>query len=162
MQTMTVECIKTSEKTIDVVRAIMVSCDGGILIGKRANKESLEVDSWCLVGGIAELSNDIQGLTEELKREITEETGVPYKDLTDEDVPILTHHVPRKYQGITFINHYFIVEFDDLMIEEIRQHFNRDEFSEIRVIWSLDHIKDLQFAFGNDIAILDFMENVGN
>lgn len=139
-----------------VVRAILITCDGLVGVGRRAPGES-EAGKWCLVGGMAKG----RLLSKELLREVEEETGTQIENLTDETEPALTFYIDRIKDGVVWRNNYFILEIDDLQVPSILANFNRREFSEVAFV-SGEDLKGLRFAFGNRKVIRDFFRYVGN
>ncbi len=147
----------SKEGVRQVVRVILITCDGYMVIGKRALGER-EGGKWCLVGGMAEGDE----LSRECLREIEEEIGVSTGGLTDEKVPTYAFSVDRMNSGQVWRNNYFILEIDDPAVPTILEKFNREEFSEIAVVNSVDDIKGLRFAFGDGKIVRDFFRHVGN
>jgi len=147
---------KESENVRQVVRAILLTCDGRVCIGKRAPGE-YEAGKWCLVGGKAEG----KVLSKEALREISEETGVAGDELTDEVEPRFVFFVDRIKDGVVWRNNYYIFEADDLCIPLILESFSRREFSELAFVLEED-LRGLRFAFGDRKVVRDFFKYVGN
>lgn len=139
-----------------VVRALLITADGYLCIGKRAKGEN-DAGKWCLVGGMAEGAT----LNKELLRELSEEIGVPTDELLAAGEPLFAFSVDRKKGGAVWRNNYFIMELDDLLVPQIEKSFNRREFSKIAFVLE-DDIKGLKFAFGNGKAVRNFFKYVGN
>lgn len=146
----------SEENNLQVVRAILITTDGSIIIGKRARGE-YEANKWCLVGGKAEGEN----LSDELFREIEEEAGIKMESLTDETEPVFVLSRNAKKLGRIWRNNYFILEVDDCAVPNILERFNKREFSEIRTVSAKD-LKGLHFAFGDGRVVRDFFRFVGN
>lgn len=148
--------LERSEGIQQVVRAILITCDGLVGVGRRAPGEN-EAGKWCLIGGKAE--GDV--LSKELLREVIEETGTQIEDLTDETEPALAFYIDRIKDGVVWRNNYFILEVDDLQVPSILANFNRREFSAVAFV-SEEDLKGLRFAFGNRKVVKDFFKYVGN
>ncbi len=144
-----------NEKVKQVVRAVLVTTDGEVCIGRGG--PGYEVGKWCLVGGGAESS----ALGAEVYREIVEETGVSIQDLTDEELPILIATIVRYKHGAAWHNNYFVIEMNDAAIPMVLARFNREEFSEVRFV-TAEGVKGLRFAFGDGEIVRSFFKEVGN
>lgn len=144
-----------AEKINQVVRAVLVTSDGRVGIGRRA--PGYEQGKWCLIGGMAETGS----LNEELFREIAEETGMPVHKMTDEQTATFVTTIVRHKHGKTWLNSYFVLEIDDLAIPEILRNFNRQEFSEIRFVFP-GEVRGMRFAFGDGKIVRSFFRQVVN
>jgi 8-oxo-dGTP pyrophosphatase MutT (NUDIX family) len=141
---------------IEIARVVLITFDGLLCIGKR-KKGTTMGGYWCLVGGKAESSN----LPYEVIRETSEELGVEAEELLETDEPryLFTNVIHKN--GRIWKNNYFMLEFDDYLIPEVLENFNRDEFSEIDFV-DEESVKGRRFAFGDGDVVRFFFKFVGN
>lgn len=140
----------------EVARAILITSDGYMCIGKRS-PGTFMAGYWCLIGGKAE-----GNLESELLREISEETGLPENILLEMGDPTFVRSTVRhsKRNGRIYRNNYFILEIDDSLTDTILESFNRAEFSQLAFI-SPEDIAGLRFAFGDGKIVREFFKYSG-
>lgn len=151
------EVERKNREVRQVVRVVLVTTDGFLIVGRRLDTENYGAGEWCLVGGKAESDN----FDHEIIREVEEETGVGWEDLTDETLPTHAFSIDNDSDGETWRNHYFIVEVDDPIVPDIEKNYNRKEFSEVKLIGP-EEARELNFAFSDGVAVREFFEFVGN
>jgi 8-oxo-dGTP pyrophosphatase MutT (NUDIX family) len=149
------------EPVRNVVRSVIVVegvYTGAIIIGKRASGER-EGGKWCLPGG--GVCGEDESLVAACEREIEEELGVCWKEVSIDDLSVFCE--TTRYKGrTTWVTHYFIAEVDILKLPDMLERFSKSEFLEIQAVESLEEIRGLRFAFGDGRVVRDFFKYVGN